>query len=225
MSIYSITYSTVSNLLNVPNKRKTKFIALFASILKPLQWLNNLFADDYINGYQYPDYNAFAVYNIGDRITFTDNRNYEFVKIPDFYVGGVSPTDVGGYWALIQENFIGANDRVKFNSQIIMLEKELNVWYKNPLPANQIYIVNNVNPANFVLGGSGATSSKFSLLSKNSTVFLANVTNFVNSDFTVMVPTALYNTLGTTAANRENNIRSFVNKYKLAGIQYEVQTY
>lgn len=225
MSIYSITYSTVSNLLNVPNKRNAKFIAVFASILKPLQWLNNLFANDYIDGYQYPDYNAFAVYNIGDRITFTDNRNYEFVKIPDFYVGGISPSDVGDYWLLIQDNFIGANDRVKFNSQIIMLEKELNIWYKNPLPANQIYIVNNVNPANFVLGGSGATSSKMSLLSQSSTVFLANVTNFVNSDFTVMVPTALYTTLGTTAVNRENNIRSFVNKYKLAGINYDVQTY
>ena len=225
MSIYNITYSTISNLLNVPNKRNPKFIALFASILKPLQWLNNLFANDYIYGYRYPDYNAFATYAIGDRITYTDNRNYEFVKAPDFYVGGVAPDNTNTYWLLIQDNFIGANDRIKFNSQIIMLEKELNVWYKNPLPANQIYIVNNVNPANFILGGSGATSSKISSLSQNSTVFLSNVTNFVNSDFTVMVPTALYTTLGSNATNRENNIREFVNKYKLAGIQYDVQTY
>lgn len=225
MSIYNITYSIVSNLLNVPNKRKEKFIAWFAVLHKPLQWLNDLFADDYYAGQLYADFNPFAIYTPGIRITYTDNRNYEFIFDNPFAVSGMPPDGFPDYWMVIQDNFIGANDRVKFNSQIIMIEWELNVWYKNPLPANQIYLGINANPANFWLGASGQTSSTMSKLSQYSTSYLANINTINGNDFTIYVPIALFNTLGTNTANRENNVRRFVNKYKLAGITYNVTTY
>jgi len=234
MSIYTITYSTSVNLLLPPNKRTTKIKAFLAALMKPMQWNSALFSEDYIEGMEYPAFNGFAVYFPGTRITYTDNRNYERIyqnnALP---VSGQPPDAFPDYWILIQDNFIGARNRAQFNGQIIMLENQLNYWFRNPLPADQIYIGNNVNQPNFWLGASGATSSKMSNLSQYSTSYLANVNNPGNSDFTVYVPVALSNTwtndVADTApnisANRENKVRRFVDKYKLAGITYNVITY
>lgn len=225
MSIYNITYSIISNLLNVPSKRLPKFKAWLAVLLKPLQWLQDLFANDYIFGSLYSSFNALTIYQPGDRISFTDNRNYEFIFENPSSLANLPPDLYPAYWLVIQENFIGANDRVKFNSQIIMLEWELNVWYRNPLPADQIYLGINTDNENFWLGQTGEYSSKMSNSGSFATVWLANINTVANYDFTVYVPAALFLTLGTNTANREKNVRRFVDKYKLAGIRYDVQTY
>ncbi len=231
-SFYNITYSIISNLLNVPSKRLPRFIAWLAVLLKPLQWLQDLWANDYIYGQLYSDFNPITVYVIGDRISFTDNRNYEFIFDNPSLLANLPPDLYPQYWLLIQDNFIGANDRVKFNSQIIMLEWQLNVWFRNPLPAPQIYLVINVNANNFWLGATGETSSKLSSTDIFAT-YLANANVAYLYNFTIYVPVTLSDTWTTEtpdvapaiSVNREKKVRRFVDKYKLSGINYNVVTY
>ena len=44
-------------------------------------------------------------------------------------------------------------------------------------------------------------------------------------DYTIFVPDAVYTALGSTANDREYAIRNFADKYNLAGMQYDVQSY
>jgi hypothetical protein len=51
-------------------------------------------------------------------------------------------------------------------------------------------------------------------------------TYIVNAyDYTINVPIAIFNTLGTTTTNKENTIRQFADKYNLAGMNYNIITY
>jgi hypothetical protein len=52
-----------------------------------------------------------------------------------------------------------------------------------------------------------------------------NATYPAQYNFTINVPSALFATLGNNLTNRENTIRSFADKYVLAGITYNIITY
>jgi hypothetical protein len=76
------------------------------------------------------------------------------------------------------------------------------------------------------MGFNGSVSSPMALNSPFTTTYMGLNPNFaVQYNMTINVPLALFNTLGSTAQDRENAIRIIANKYILAGITYEVVTY
>lgn len=208
-----------------PKKRKPKYLAWIYCLVYPLQWLRDLFYGDYKTGAVYPDYNPIASYQKGDRVIGADKAVYECL------FNGTSSGSSGPYnspdWVKTQDVFIGTDERVKYNSQLIILEYALNHYYRVPNTDPQIYLLTNPQTSNvFLMANSSGLSSLMTYNPLFAQAWMPNVPVFVIAEhFTVFVPTLLFATLGTTTQDRENNIRQFVNKYKLAGTTYDVQTF
>lgn len=226
--IYDIDFETQAENLNVPTKRTTRTTAFLNALMRAIQWIRDLFFDDYAEGAVYSDWANATNYVKEDRVIWTDKSVYEALLDHTSATGTNEPTgtvDSATTWMKVQDNFIGANQRLKFNSQVIILEHALNKWYRVDPLNDQIYIEVNVVPNIFVMGTTGASSSKI----PNNSVFMLDYLgvnpNFSATEFTVWVPAALYTTLGSNATNRENNVRRFVDKYKISGISYNVAQY
>jgi hypothetical protein len=233
MSIYDINYIDRDNELTPPKYRLSKFLSWLNCLNYPLQWLRDNWFGEYKQGSTANKFIDNNFYTTNDKVIWIDSSVYIFIlPYPEFVTIGLNaPTgdpDSAITWQKIQDVFIGVDERVRYSSQIIVLEFALNRFYQVPSIDPQIYIQNNTVANNvFVMGNSGATSSNM----VNDSVF-AETTMFNSptfpaylGNFTVYVPSALFATLGTTTQNRENNIRQFVDKYRLAGIKYNVLTF
>lgn len=224
MSVYTLSVNYISEKLVPPSLRGVKMLAWLRVILKPLQsqW-NNVF-DDYATGSGYAQYDVSLSYVRTDRVIFSNKSVYECILDA---TAGIPPDD-SVYWVKINDIFIGANERLKYNSQKIVFEYALNKYFQIPV-SPFIYITNNFVVADnvFVMSNSGLTSSVMPLNSAYQINFLGLVPAYATSvnDYTIYVPLAVYNALGTNAINRENAIRQFADKYNLAGIQYNVIAY
>lgn len=219
--IYDFDIDVVVPNLTPEVKRLPKYLAWLKSLATPIQtaW-NDLFVD-WKTGTTYADYNVLTTYNFGDRVRYVDNKTYECIANT---TAGIECTNTD-YWELINTTFVGADERITYNSQIIILEHSINKWFRNELAADQIYIETNqiVNTV-FQMGNNGHYSSVMSNV--GGTTWMGNTPSYTTQyNFTVYVPAALFATLGTDATNRENAIREFVDKYNLAGLKYNVTTY
>ena len=225
-NIYDIDYNLQADNLNAPQRRLPKITAFLHSLVKPLQWRRDLFFIEYATGSYglYSLYDPLNGYNFGDRVIYSDRKVYEAIFPTPF--AGVPPTDTA-HWALIVDNFIGLNERIKYTSQIITFEYAINRWFMNTGATDQIYIQNNNTIQSvFVMGQTGPFSSAMAVSSLNSTSFMAvNPTFSVQYNFTIFVPLALFNSLGNTTQDKENTIRRYADQFVLAGLLYDVQTF
>lgn len=225
MSAYDFDTNVLANWLIPPQLRQAAQLAWHRVMLKPLQWLRDWFFDSYIAGSNALPFDVGSTpYNRGQR-ALENYAVYECIVNGTTLSPSASPTS----WQKIQDIFIGADERIKYNSQIIVLEYALNKRFQPPLVlGSQIFINNNpINTSVFVMGNTSATSSNMSNSGANSTAFMWNVPVYNSGlgSFTVNVPAALYTTLGNSPTNRERAIRQFVDKYKLAGTTYSVATF
>jgi hypothetical protein len=228
--IFDIDYEVQEQNILPPTKRLPVILAYMFAIIYALQWVRDRILGDYKAGATYPIYNAFATYNIGDRVIFFEDHSvYECMV--NGTVSGIGGPASDPAWMKIQDLFIGVDERIKYNSQIIVLEYALNRYYLVPPTDPQIYIENNSSATPFfVMGNTGQTSSNMvndSSISVAITAWMGNVPTFPTPapPFTVFVPTSLFATLGLTVQDQENNIRQFVDKYKLGGLTYSVEQF
>ncbi len=229
--IYDFDTDIVVPNLTAPVKRLPKFLAWLKSLTQPIQtaW-ENLFVD-WKTGSDYLDYNGATTYNLGDKIVWSvDKCVYEAASITALGIGqsfsGVPPSNPV-FWQKLNSNFIGADERITYNSQIIILEHALNKWFQNLTATDQIFINTNSIASNlFLMGETGAYSSAMANNGPFANFFMPNTPNYPTQyNFTINVPAALFATLGTNSTNRENTVRTFADKYVLAGITYNVTTY
>jgi hypothetical protein len=232
--IYDIDFNLQADNLNPPSKRLPKITAFLKALMKPLQWLRDSFFDDYVQGQQYSAWSSGTTYSFGDRVTYTDRGNYEYIN--ETASSGNLPTDED-YWYKIQDVYLGLNERSKYNAQKIMLERVLNTYFNtSPTATPDIYIDNNDTFAqNFVTHplGSGNTVNVYSGPSyQDSFVFSLSYVAQTNC-FTVNVPIALSNALTSEAPdsvpnisdNRESIIKALIDKYNTASVGYNIVTY
>lgn len=231
MSLYDYDSNIVGEQLTPPVLRKTKFLAWLYVIVKPIQTLWSQVFEDYKTGSIYFEYDPLATYNFGDRVTYTNKSVYEATYTDADGVAqsfnGVECTNTL-FWTLINDNLFGLDERVKYNSQIILLEKALNRWYLIDSGSDQIYIENNTNIQNvFVMGLDSQYSSTMSKDSNAMETYMGLAPTYpdVSYDYIVWVPTTVYNALGSDNTNRTNNITNFVNKYNLSGLKFKIDTY
>lgn len=227
MSIYDVNYQDTSSDLLPPSKRLPKWLAWMYSLVKPIQYLRDLFFDIYIGGANYNIFDPAQYYSAGDRAIWYDNTVVECYN-PFPKLGSVSAPDITPEnWRVIQQNFIGVDERVKYNAQIIVFEWALNRWFHNETATDQIYIQTNTTYSDWMLmGNDSAFSSTMSKQSLFSMFYMGNVYSpAAQYDYTIFVPAALYATLGATAGDREAAVRNFANKYNVAGMSYNVDTY
>jgi hypothetical protein len=231
MAIYDYNTNTVSEQLTPPVLRTTKFLAWLKVITSAIQNKWSLIFEDYKTGNLYTDFDILATYNFGDRVLWTNKAVYEATYTDADGVAqsfnGVEPINTL-YWTLVNDNCFGIDMRIKMNSQIILLEYYLNHWFFVDSGTDQIYIENNTNVSDvFVMGTSSTYSSTMPKNSTYSETFMGLAPTYpdVSYDFIVWVPSALFTTLGSDYTNRYNSVAQVVDKYKLAGTRYKIDTY
>lgn len=211
--------------LTPPVKRLPKYSAWLKSLTTPIQqaW-QNLFVD-YKTGSTYADFDIGTTYNLGDLVIWTDKCVYEASSVTSLGVGqsfsGVLPNNTA-FWTKVNNNFIGTDERVKYNSQKLLFEYALNRFFRT----TGIYITNNfVTPTNvFVMGDSSANSSYMPSNSIYQADYMRNTAYYGSAiyDFTIFFPIADYTALGSQA---DSIIRSYADVYNSIGMQYDIQTY
>lgn len=218
MFSFSTTY--LSEKLVPPALRQIRILAYLRVLLAAIQvkWDDYL---EYINGSSYAVFDISNPYVVGDRVRY-GYAIYECIQNSTLII----PTDTN-YWLLINKDFVGVDARRKFNSQKIVLEYVLNLYLNTTattLPL--IYTTRNAVDTNgFYLGVDG--DSAFGELGTeiNQNDYLGTSYTLGQYAMTIYVPLAIYNSLATTAADREKRVRNIADKYVVAGINFDVQTF
>lgn len=228
MSVYDFSYQFMRESFLPSAARKDRHRALIDTLLLPLQWLRDLFFDNYVDGFSGPRWNNIDTFTQGNRIRYSDFAVYEAIQnVP----AAIPPTDTV-YWKKIQEVWIGLRERAKYHGGKLTLEYILNKWFDTQFrqpddaftpTASDIFITTNVlNNDVFITSNSpyGSTTAN-----TNNTAFVANDYSFTQPSFTINVPILTYNALASNDGDRERIVRQIADKYITAGVTYNVTTY
>lgn len=138
MSIYSFNIKKAGEKLLPPNKRKLYIISWVNILLTPIEWLQGLWSNDYLNGQIYPVWDSGTSYAKGDRVVYKVST-YEAFEAST----GLTPEGNRTQWYKLNDSFIGVFDRARYTAQKVSLESFLNRWFSNSGSANLIFIENN----------------------------------------------------------------------------------
>lgn len=222
--MYNINYLFVMSQLLAPDKRSKSVIALNSPAFKELQSINSDLFETYKSFQSIVLWDSGTEYSINDRVTY---QKAIYKSLKDANTG--NPTDPKS-WQLVSPNFFGTENRIRINSQKLVLEYALNTWFGTtflqPPGVSDIFISNipSTGIAPFLVGTSGINSSYTTTVSSDAFIGI-NASFSQSSAFAVHVPIAVFNALGDTDSIRENIIREFVNKFVLCGVNYDVLTY
>lgn len=217
MAIYDYDNQIVGEQLTPPVLRTTKQLAWINTLTAAIQNLWSLIFEDYRVGSVYPDYGFFTQYYVGDRVLFADKSIYECIS-NSLNISCLDTTK----WVKVNDIFIGSDERVKYSAQKLLFEYALNKFFIT----SGIYITNNFIDVGdvFVMDTNSTESSVMPLDSFYQEDYMDLTATYASGiyDYTIFVPIADYTTLGSSA---NAIIRTFADKYNLAGMQYDIQTY
>ncbi len=231
MGIYNVNFYNEFQQLLPPKKRKKFNMAWMGVFAKSFQRLRDLWFSDYADGFTGLKYNVGTNYAKGDRQRYIDHSVYEAL---DAIPAGNPPPDAR--WLKILDVWIGVRERINYNSQKIVFETALNKWFDTTFRLapglSDIYITTNLYSTNgFIIGVDENESSTIKIPIEQE-YYILDAFVFGTINFTINVPDSgaspipgWYTALGPDAATRENIIRSYADKYVMAGIIYQVSTY
>jgi hypothetical protein len=219
--MYSFNATYLVEKLTPPALRQARILAYLRVLTVSLsyKWLDFL---EFINSSSYPDFDISSPYTVGDRVKY-GYAIYECVKNASLIIPYGNPD----YWLLINKDFVGIDARRKFNSQKIVFEYVLNLYLNTtPTTIPLIYTTRNTVDANgFYIGSIGYGERGELAKQVNQNDFIGTGYTLGQYAMTIYVPLALYNSLATTANDREQRVRNVADKYVMAGITYNVLTY
>jgi hypothetical protein len=224
MGLYDLNAATTGQQLLPPDKRGTIMSRWVAAMLKPIQYLVDIRINSYRNGASAQPYLNTTTYLKGNIVLYRYSM-YESVINGNL---GNDPLDPR-YWTIIQDNFIGVLERLKYNGHTLILTYALNKYFgttfRQPDLLSDIWLNTNIKPpAVFLVGDTESQSSK--VYYNTSSEFIINDYAFSSfTNLTINVPTSVYNALDTDPANRSRIIRNFADKYIAAGITYDIAIY
>jgi hypothetical protein len=217
MAIYDYDNQIVGEQLTPPVLRTAKQLSWINTLTAAVQNLWYLIFEDYRVGSVYPDYGFFTQYYVGDRVLFADKSIYECIS-NSLNISCLDTTK----WVKVNDIFIGSDERVKYSAQKLLFEYALNKFFIS----SGIYITNNFIDVGdiFVMDTNSTESSVMPLDSFYQEDYMDLTATYASGiyDYTIFVPIADYTTLGSSA---NAIIRTFADKYNLAGFQYDIQTY
>lgn len=221
--IFDISFNQQAGELLPPDKRDPSILSPVKALLSPLQWIRDLIFGSYRNGSTAPTWSA-GFYNQFDQVI------YQKVVYESLVANNTATPDVTQdtiYWRKIQNNFVGLNERILYNCQKITFEYALNKWFgtvfRQPPNTSDIYLTTSPPQIKgFIVGGTAPSV----VYRDRSYEFISNA-YFppITITLTINIPVAVYTALAATAAERENIVRSFANKYNAYGIFYQIVTY
>ena len=188
----------------------------------------------FVRSFSLAKWSAVTAYVVGNRVRYG-------ISIYECLIAntGVDPTSDSVTWFKICEDFVGIDERIKFSSQHMVfqyvLNRYLNITYAT-IP--QIYTVkNSIDTNGFYMGvdgdGSYGEMGVGTGALTNQDDFMGTSYSLNQYAFTIYVPIALANSFTSEtpdvvpniAPNRERMVRNVADKYKLAGMTYNVVTY
>lgn len=229
MSIYTISYDQKAVELLPPDKRTPKQLAWIKAMFGQLKYLRDAIFTYYKGGII--TYNSYYVnpwestfsggYPIDQPVKYGE-AVYVSLK------NGNTSVPTSSDWLLIQENFIGVDERIMFNANKLVLEYALNkrfdTTFRQPNGQSDIYIVKNVIPIfPFTIGYEDVESSVVFNGATNPMINGYTFGNYVN--FTIMIPSGVYSQIDPTPATANFIVQNFVDKYNTIGLTYDIQTY
>ena len=216
--IFDIDYKIQAPEILPVDKRTSNTIALMQSLLNGLQWARDFFFGSYKTGSTASTY-ATGTYNEFQQVIFNKSVYYSLNN------GNTAlPTDTT-QWVKIQDNFLGVDQRVKFNGQRLVLEYALNLQFGGVFrppgssSPSDIYLTN--LPAiisGFISAKTEAYSSSIGQTTSVDKIGLAYPFTHINN-FQINIKVALY------AATNDKAIRNFVNLYIPISLNYTIVTY
>lgn len=208
-----------------PQLRTPIRMAWLKTLFKPIQTkFDNIFGtQSFYKGYNVINWSASTAYVKGNKIRY-GNSVYECI-LPN--VGIVPQGDKTDTWLLICTDFIGADQRAGFNNSKMLLEYILNLYLNTTFATiPTIYITKTPTDFNGFYDGYLIDNNQGEEGVAGNQIHFEGISYGLNTtSFTVFVPAALFTTLGTNAANRENRVRGIVDRYNTAGATYLVTTY
>lgn len=148
--------------------------------------------------------------------------------------GGIAPPNTI-YWEKLQSNFIGVNERIRINAQVLVFEYLLNKWFGTnfnyPTSTNDVYITHNTVDVNsFIYGTTVATSSAHYLTDATQQEFINFEYVSAEFNYNIHIPTAIYDGLNPSepsgiTTTKTAIVKNFADKYNLAGMTYTVLIY
>ena len=233
MAVYPIIFKNLEGNYTPVIHRKPRFLKFLEALLHPLQWLNNNFSIEYINGSVAAFFVDTTTYAVDDKVIDIDNGVYELYDASKVIsLGGghfQNPYLNLDAWRLICSDYRGSYERIAYNSQFLTLEFILNKFFRTtftqppqtPLP--DIYLQsNNVNNNVFIAGDSDAVWSNVYALDQFVAACVFDGYTFSQYAFTIWVPIAVYTALQPNALEKS---RAVADRYVIAGILYDIQTY
>lgn len=126
MSIFDINYNNKAIEWLPVDKRLPKIVAFVQALFSPIQWVRNKFLGDYRLGRTAPDWIQLGSpfgYSIGDmvmhkQVVYQSLTNDNIQEPP------------GNQWEMYLPSFLGADERVLFNGQKLVLEFALNQYFR-----------------------------------------------------------------------------------------------
>lgn len=203
-----------------PDKRGPNMLAWCRMLINQLCVAHFNFFSSYKKGATDDDYVDGGIYSRLDHVIY--GRAVYESKIDD---NSDLPT-VESSWRKVQDAFIGYDERIRITPQKIILEFALNKWFstqfRQPPSISDIYILNNEIPIPVFRVGAIEEISSQVFKSTSSEWVVNSYSFFIQFNFTIYVPQATYDSLGTAA---EQIIRNFADKFVAAGITYTITTY
>ena len=223
MSLYDLDFGQFVVDMLPPDKRGAVEVSYLQDVFTAVQTDHDALFSSYRDGSAAGPYSNLNAYNLDEQVIFRKGVYQSQVSNNQ-----TDPTNTDN-WVLIQENFIGIIERITYTGQKIELEYALNKWFgttfRQPPVLSDIYIANSIiEKTGFRIGLAEDVSSTVGLQSSSGTI--GAPTPFSKEvGFVINIPAAIYDSLDPIAANRDSIVRSFADKYVIAGIRYLIQTY
>lgn len=223
MSIYDVDFNQIAVQVTPPDKRNQRFIAWLKALVKPIQWLRDLWMGDYRTGTAAIAWVSGTSYNKYARVLYKQKVYESLIN------GNTDDPTVQASWMVVQQNFIGVFERVQYTGVKLIFEFAINKYFgsvfRQPPGVSDIYITVAAKPYGvFISGGTVGTSSV--VFANNSSQFIINYYVFSPfSNMTIHVPAALFASLDPDPMNCQKIIRNYADQYIIAGILYDIVTY
>ena len=217
---------------NLPVRRRTaRRIARGFVYMRPLQWLRDMFFNEYVNRNQAGFYwGSIYPYFPGDIEVYRgDYKTYQ-VKENMTPPIGTLPTNTT-YWYKVADYPVGFFYRQHATAEKLKLEWLLNKWfsavYANPPLTSDIYITT-LSPDNeYFLAGYNEQQSSLAVFATGTAANFVGASNpnYDAANFEIHIPIAKYNAIASTNLQREKIFRRVVDERIIAGTQYTIITY
>jgi hypothetical protein len=126
--IFDVDYDLqLENLLSPLNRAQAN-LDYVQSIGYAAQNAHDLLFKDYKRGATYSQYNILTSYNIHDRVRF-NKQIYESLVDVNLGISPINDPASPTNWMLIQDNYIGVDERVNYSGQTITLCYAINKWF------------------------------------------------------------------------------------------------